>query len=344
MYLARQLHKGQTRYFIRESYADGAIYRSRELLALGPDPSRHICYPGGNAFYIDERLEERLQAKGASDASDGLETLLWPFVKPDLRRKLRYFHNRRTGSAKGFKNPGLNAAVDDKTIHTFDKRRLLYLRTGRLRQGSLNRIPYRMLKVLANKSRDEREQLFLQSEDTLPPREFKKYIYVIFDLQRHFYDHWAQSRPQQLNQAELDQVFIDTLCRLDGDRRFWQGFGDSGMPPNSGLHPYLARYVIMYFDFDFAYENATQAYIRQFIRNHRFYRPKPSQPTLSMEEVAALFDVPAAELATLDRRRLSRLFRRRALKLHPDQGGDHEQFVRLIAAYQALMARKKYGP
>jgi hypothetical protein len=342
MYLARHLRKGQVQFSLRESYVDGDIFRSRDLLALGSDPSRHIRYPGGNAFYIDERIEERLHAQGVAGVADELETLLWPFVKPAIRRKVRYFYNRRAGHPRDPAFSDATATNSDKSIHSFDKRRLLYLRTGRLRQGYLDRIPRRMLKVLRFTSRDEREQFFLQSEDQLPPTEFKKYVYVIFDLQRHFYDLWAQTHPQQLKQAELDRVFVDTLCRLDGDRHFWQGFGVQGMATgNSGLHPYLARYVIMYFDYDFAYENAAQAYIRQFIRNHRFYRPGPSQPTVSVEAAAALFDIPAAELAALDRGRLSRLFRRRALKLHPDQGGDHEQFVRLIAAYQALMARKK---
>ena len=38
---------------------------------------------------------------------------------------------------------------------------------------------------------------------------------------------------------------------------------------------------------------------------------------------------------------LTRLFRRRAKKLHPDAGGDHETFVRLTAVYEEFKRQAK---
>jgi len=35
-------------------------------------------------------------------------------------------------------------------------------------------------------------------------------------------------------------------------------------------------------------------------------------------------------------------FRKKALELHPDKGGDHDTFVAFINAYQVLLMRKKW--
>ena len=42
----------------------------------------------------------------------------------------------------------------------------------------------------------------------------------------------------------------------------------------------------------------------------------------------------------MSRRNLARLYRRKAQELHPDKGGDHDQFVRLTRAYNELMKSK----
>ena len=38
---------------------------------LGADPGEYIVYPGGNAFHIEESLEETLKAKGANYSDEG---------------------------------------------------------------------------------------------------------------------------------------------------------------------------------------------------------------------------------------------------------------------------------
>ena len=70
MYLARKTISGIPYFFIRESYYDDACFRSRNLVELGPDPSRYIIYPGGNAYYFDEAIEAELEALGVTHVSD----------------------------------------------------------------------------------------------------------------------------------------------------------------------------------------------------------------------------------------------------------------------------------
>ncbi|MBW1859433.1 MAG: hypothetical protein JRI70_04995 [Deltaproteobacteria bacterium] len=59
MYLAQRTIKGKRHYFIRESYKDGDLFRSRELFGLGTNLAKYVIYPGGRAFYIDEVVEDR---------------------------------------------------------------------------------------------------------------------------------------------------------------------------------------------------------------------------------------------------------------------------------------------
>jgi hypothetical protein len=75
MYLKRRFVNNDRHYILCESYWDGDCWKSRRLMDLGPDPERHIVYPGGNSFYVDESLEERLRAKGSAVDSDELEEL-----------------------------------------------------------------------------------------------------------------------------------------------------------------------------------------------------------------------------------------------------------------------------
>ena len=72
MYLARKSTNGMIRYFIRESYRDGDHFLSRDLFDLGTDPAKYIIYPGGNAFYIDPVIEDRLDTLGVAQ-EDGVE-------------------------------------------------------------------------------------------------------------------------------------------------------------------------------------------------------------------------------------------------------------------------------
>lgn len=203
MYLARKMVNGSLQYFIRETYRDGDLLRSRDLFDLGPNPARYIIYPGGNSFYIDEVIEDPL---------------------------------------------------------------------------------------------DE---------------------------------------PQFLDQLKVDAYFIEEICRLNDDLSFW-----AGMEKNDGLHEYLIRYAIMFFDFDYTPRNFMEEYVRRFINSRRDYQPL-RRSHVAVDEASSIFAVAKSSLQKLNRAQLARLFRRRAMKLHPDKGGDHDTFVKLTEAYHSLLRSKK---
>jgi hypothetical protein len=63
LYLAQKQIKGQTCYFIRESYSTEEYFLSRDLIDLGPEPGRFIIYPGGNSFYKELARQYRQKAQ-----------------------------------------------------------------------------------------------------------------------------------------------------------------------------------------------------------------------------------------------------------------------------------------
>lgn len=334
MYLAVKHLTGKPAYVIRESYHCEDHYRSRDLFDLGADPTKYIVYPGGNAFFIDEMVEERLTENGARLDGDELETIFWPFLKPEIQRALDCFRNREL-SLKAQRR-GQAQALESKDFHLFDRRRLHFLKYGQMNQRRLNRLPFRMLVSLYHKSRDEIEQSIFQMERVLRPRELKAYVYVIFDLQRYFSEHFARERPEFLNQSEVDNYFLDTLCRLNSDSGFW-----AGMDACPWLATYLHRYLFMYFDNDFASRSLEQDFIRRFMNAHRGHQHRAGTYSVSLKEAAQVFSKSEAELRKMDRSDLARLFRRKAQTIHPDKGGDHKAFVKLTEAYQRLVATKR---
>ncbi|OGQ96289.1 MAG: hypothetical protein A2521_12265 [Deltaproteobacteria bacterium RIFOXYD12_FULL_57_12] len=337
MYLARQKHAQQTRYILRESFwdAEGQCLRSRDLFDLGLDPGRFIVYPGGNAFYLDETLTTRLQELAAAFDPVELDGLLLPFVKPAIRRILENFNRcgRKPRPAKLSKD---TTELIQK-IHWFDRRRLCYLRTGGRDQRGIHRLPPAFFRCLPHKSRDELEQFFLEMEEGLPPSEYKQYAHTIFDLQRFFASPVGRLMPHLLDQEKCDAVFLQEFCGLAGDASFWAGLPAARQQP----HPYLRHYLLMYFDYDFEEEAFRAEYIRSFMDSHRQHRPPPARAAASDEEINALFGVPMAELEKMSRRRLTRLFRKRAHELHPDKGGEHDAFIRMQELYRQILRNRR---
>ena len=327
MYLANINPNGRPYYFLRETYRAGEHLLSRDLFELGPDPGRHIAYPGGNAYYVEERVEDAVRARGVCPGMHEIEDLLWDFVAPDIRHAVGHFRNRA-----GRRGP---VAVPETPPHVFDRRRLTYLRCGRMDQRHLGRVPRRMYAPLAGKSRDELEQTFLRMERHLRATEHKAYVFTIFDLQRHFHEHHARTVPHGLDVDRMDRCFERDLCRLQSDADFW-----NGMPAGERLNPYLIRYALMYFDSAFEQPGGLGQMVEDFIRRHRAYRPPVPPPAVGLEEAGRLFDLPVEHLRRMDRRDLTRHYRRLALQRHPDMGGDQGGFVRLTEAYQALLRRR----
>ncbi len=331
MYLAEYNSAGGRRYVLRDSRFDKKkeCWRSRDLLDLGGAPWKYIEYPGGNAFYINEFVTGELAARNIAYDLAELEELFWPFVRKEIREKLEPFHcrARRKSRKRDPKGPG------GREVPIFDKRRLCYLRSGTVDQRAVGRMPSRYFTPLANKSRDEIEQFFLGLEKVLQPQEYKQYVYVAFDLQRYFRSSAARSIPQALDRDDLDRYFLRDLCRLQEDEAFWAGFDKSG-----SLHPYLVRYAVMFFDYEFDGGSAWDEYLQNIINARRFFRPPPPEK-ISASKIEEIFELSEEELRRMDRSELTKLFRKKAHAHHPDKGGEHDSFVRLAEAYRQLLQK-----
>jgi hypothetical protein len=335
LYLAEHTINGRKKYVLRDSRYDpeSNYWMSRDLYDLGWSPWDYIIYPGGNSFYIDERVTEQLDAQEVTYDFCELDELFWKFIKKEIRQKLEAFHCRglRTGRQKGEGGkPG------EQQFQVFDKRRIYYLRSGVVDQRRIDRVPLRSFSALLSKSRDEIEQYFVQLEKSLNPGEYKQYVYVIFDLQRRFAGMSAHLMPQALDQNELDENFIKDLCRLHRDELFWAGFQQKKQ-----LHEYLVRYAVMFFDYEFDGGSAWEEYLQDFINSKRFHRPPSPQPGFTNSEVVEIFGVAEKELHKMNKSDLTKLYRQKAHELHPDKGGEQEAFVRLTEAYKELVRKKR---
>ena len=337
MYLAQSTIRGKRHYAIRESYKDGDLLRSRELFPLGSDPRRYVIYPGGHAFYIDEVVEKTLSSLGVDPSADEMEDLFWPFVTPEIRRVIEPFRQRGKASRRATR---INRKEEEQIriqATEFDKRRIHYLRSGRMDQSGVGRMSVLLYAWLSGKSRDEIEQRFMRMERRLEPQEFRNYTFVIFDLQRFFTQSWAKKIPQGLDQDRMDKHFLEEICRLNSDRAFW-----AGEETGNSLHEYLTRYLVMYFDNPFKPDSFMHDYIREFIARHRRWNFSERKPNMSFTEASSIFGVDKDILESMSRRSIIRLFRRMAQKLHPDKGGKHEDFVKLADAYRELLRRKRH--
>jgi hypothetical protein len=335
LYIARKIIKGKIHYFIRESYPDGDYLKSRDLFDLGTDPAEYIIYPGGSAFYISEVVEERLRFLGIEPDVDELDEIFLKFVDPEIRRTIERF-DRKERTAK---RPKINEDDEKKLqakLHPFDKRRIHYLRCGRLNQGRLEFMPYKLFRVLYGKSRDEIEQYLMEMEESLDASELKTYTYVIFDLQKFFSEKIAKRAPQYLDQHKVDACFIEEICRLNSGTSFW-----AGMPTENKLHEYLARYVVMYFDNEYGRSTLWEDYIRDFMKSRRYYRPPSRKNSVEADEAITIFGITKGTFRRMTRKGLVRRYRRLAQQLHPDKGGKHDDFIQLTKAYHELLKLKK---
>jgi len=330
VYLAREMQNRRTRFMLRESYLEDGVYRSRDVFDLGRNPGASIEYPGGNAFYLNDDVSAALSKHGCDPVSEEIEALFWPFLKADIRRALDHFVHRRGSSSHRFPESPV------RPPHQFDKRRLHYLRCGRIDIGAIGLAPEKMFRTLWHKSRDEIEQQFLQWELALKPMDRKSYVYAGFELQKHFRHPLAARYPAAMDTEEMDDAFIEALCGRHEDAVFWEGF-----PVDRVLHPYLARYAVMYFDHPFPRQNIMGEYIREFMDNRRNYHPPTEAPRVGTDEALSRLGLTGSQVNTMTRSELIRHYRRMALKMHPDHGGRHDRFIKVTEAYQATLARMK---
>ena len=331
MYLARTTIGNQTHYHIRETYPDGGCLKSRDLFHLGTDPSRYIIYPGGKGYYFDEVLEETLRELGLNPTQDELDGIFWDFLDPEIQRVIQGFE-RKT------KTPPSGPDTVGQEFHLFDKRRIHFLRFGSMDQQDIQRMPDKFFRALNAKSRDEIEQYFMQEERIIRPRELIRYLSVIFGLQQHLVYSMPDQMAGNAQQERVDTLFIESVCALNQDNTFW-----TGMPMTGDLQGYLRRYVILYFDMAVQQSPSIPRYLHEFMNRHRSYRP-PQKVRLNMAEASRLFETPWENLRQMDGNAFTRLYRKQALKFHPDQGGSQKTFVKLTKLYKNLMKKKGHKP
>ncbi|MEK6195700.1 MAG: J domain-containing protein, partial [Deltaproteobacteria bacterium] len=58
-------------------------------------------------------------------------------------------------------------------------------------------------------------------------------------------------------------------------------------------------------------------------------------------EAGRLFETDWKKLKQMDARTFTRLYRRLAMKHHPDQGGHKRKFIKLTSLYRHLMRKKR---
>ena len=338
LYLKRKHTKDGTHYILSESYRDGNLFKHRRLIDLGPDPEMYIEYPGGNSFHIRESLLEDLQNMGEGYSEDELENLLMPFIDPHIRRIVERF--QRSGKSR---KPWHNLSPEErmqkqKNIHSFDKRRIHYLRFGRMQMGDMDQRACSFLYGLFDKSRDEIEHVIEEMERELPPHEIRPYIYTSFHLQTHFMDRLTRNHPSALDPEKVDDFLVDDLCRLNSDKRFFSGVDRRDFQT---LHPYLIKYLTQYFDNAFEPGTVWSEYVEDFLWKHQFHRQSKASPGASpSEEKACLcLEISMEDFQGMDRTKLRRCYRRLAKKTHPDGGGNQERFVEIKEAYEFLLQK-----
>jgi len=340
MYLRTSHTSKGENYALCESYlAARGVWRHRKLVDLGPDPEAWVIYPGGNSFYVREDLEDELRDLEADFTDRELESLFLPFIDPGIRRIVENF-TRRDPAGKPWRKYSLEERFRrQKNLHPFDKRRLHYLRCGRVDIGNLEAREWPFLNVLLDKSRDEIECLLGEMERELPPHEVRPYLYTSLRLQDSFRHLAGRNRPETLDPRRVDELFEKTLCFLNRDPLFFRGV--PGHEPRR-LHPYLVRYLCIYFDNDFDQATGQREYVEDFIRKHRFTQSRTTTVGLSEPEREACrrLGIPPEAFPAMARRDLTSRYRSRAKECHPDLGGENASFVAVKKAYEVLLRRK----
>ena len=335
MYLA-SLKKGQTiTYQIRQSYRkeDDDTFGYRIICDLGPDPRRSFELYNEYVVLFNDELMSAVAAAGENEGNV-LEQLLWRFLPQETRRRLARFGSRF--SPRPFPLTAEDRDKINRQIHLFDRRRLYYLRYGAVDQSRLSRMHEKCCRPLLDTSRDEREFYFAAEEAVLSPGVYLQYVYAIFNVQKHFQQSFARWFPEALPRDEVADHFLNELCTLNDDSRFWQGD-----MPDDGLHAHLRRYLIMFFDYVPAIRSFQAEFAKAFRDGHRRFRWPNRTPARPPEKVSEIFATPYEELKKMSREQLARLYRRKAMDLHPDRGGDHDLFIELTEIYESLQRMKK---
>lgn len=333
MYLARTYWKKGINYHIRESYFDGNSIKSRDICNLGAHPERFVIYPDdGVAFYFDPGLIEAIEKAGAHPDTQALEKIFWPFLQPETRRVIDLFSRPASGRRQSLKEQ--KQRCETASFHAFDQRRMHYLRFGELDMRGIGSTPKKIYRKLLDRSRDEIEQQFMEMEHVLGKGEKKNYVYAVFNVAGHFESEISRKFPQALDQEKVDRGFLEELCRINEDASFW---GDIGV--SDGLNEYLRRYLFWFFDAEFEGSVYIEDLMWQFTRRHHGFRRPRRQNAMPVDEALSVMGIAGADLPQMSVKSLTKKYREKAHRCHPDKGGDHEQFIRLNRAFRDLLQK-----
>jgi hypothetical protein len=325
MYVAVVREKGRARYELRRTVPLGGGLGFETVADLGADPGSMVRFGRFGICYA----EELLAALAGFDADmDRMDEAFSRFAPQGYTG-----FSARAGSWRRT-TPTLAQLGEIGTLHAFDRRRMAFLRSGEVNLSRIGEVNPRLFKGLVGKSRDELEQMFLCMERELPRDETRAYVHATFNLQRHFASLVARTNPEALDQGRLDEAFMLEYCALVEDDAF--GFGLPG-----GAQAYLRRYACMHFDCDFPAADGFRRIFEAFMNDFRRHRPRPKP--VAPERVRELFGLDMAEIRKLTRREFARVFRKKAMSMHPDKGGDHDAFVELLETYKRIVRGKSEG-
>lgn len=335
MYLAKLQLGNSLQYQIRQSYRkDSGEYGYRTLFDLGENPPDFFSIAFDYVVIFRDELLETLKAQLQKDPEAHLEKLLFEFFPQNVQQKLNTF-SRKPAEYRGRLTKQEIRAIQDQ-VHIFDRRRLYYLRYGAVDQSRLTRLHEKCCRPLLSQSRDEREYYFMEEEKVLEPGSYFQYIFAIFNLQKHFKQSFAPWLPEALAREEVEEQFTSAICQLQQDTSFWQS-----RVSQQFLHTHLARYLWMFFDFVPHQPSFQRDFARAFMGAHRNFKWPERQASASPEKIEEIFGQSAAKLKAMPSEDLTRLYRKKAMELHPDQGGDAEQFIILTEVYTSLLEKKK---
>ena len=334
MYLAKLQYGQQTTYQIRQSFlTEEDLFHFRVLFELGGHPGSFIDLFEDHIVLLDPRLLAATSPYVDGDVDMELEQLLSDFLPSEVKRQQDLFHHRTRIRTGPLTSDDRQAIVDQ--VHLFDRRRLYYLRYGAVDQSRLSRLHEKCCRPLLGQSRDEREYYFAAEEMAIEPGSYLQYVYAIFNIQKYFHQSFAPWLPEALARDEMESYFLKELCRLHEDPGFWQQ-----SPPGYPLHHHLIRYLIMFFDYAPAGRSFRSDFARSFMSGRRQFRWPEKNLKRTPEQVSKIFGTPFDQLKKMNRDELSRVYRKKAMELHPDQGGDHDNFVELTEIYNHLLKNK----
>ena len=335
MYLAHLIRNATPSYQIRQSVkVNEENHTFRVLFDLGESPSDFYSIIDDHIVIFDEALLKALAGTSINNPEPLLEKLLFNFFPLSVQQRLRVFKDK-AARYKGKLIPEEIQSIKQQ-VHIFDRRRLYYLRYGAVDQSRLTKMHEKCCRPLLGQSRDEREFYFMEEEKALDPGSYFQYIFASFNLQNHFLQSFAPWLPEALAKEEVADAFTNSICRLHRDKSFWQA-EDTGR----FLHPHLFRYVSMFFDYTAHAPSFQRDFAQAFMGQHRTFRWPEPKSQATPETIANIFGATLATLKKMSKADLSRLYRKKAMELHPDQGGDAEQFILLSQIYTDLLQKKE---